>query len=185
MVLYYCYPTKVPEKVLLSTHRPLTATAVFFYLPTKSAYNRCDSFLAWSRMRVVMRKGRAALLPCRRGRFVGVSRVALFRAFSGRSCRGWCCRCGVAFVGLVWACFRPVARVVLRVVCAVAVLALFFAPFRRVRRGGYMRIPPKRKSRLQGDFCPSCDLPLFAVDFGKSKRKAASRNACRRFLKFL
>ena len=114
--------------------------------------------LAWARMRVVMLRGCAvrpwsllapsALLPCRRGRSVGVCPVALFRAFSGRSCRLRCCRRGVAFVGLVWAYFRPVARVALRVACAVAVLARFFALFVAFRRWGYMRIPQKRKSRL-------------------------------------
>jgi hypothetical protein len=90
--------------------------------------------------------------------------LPFFRAFSGRLRRGWCCWWGLRFFGLVWACFRPVARVALRVACAVAVLARFFAPFSAFRRGGYMRIPPKRKKPLEGRFfCPSCGLFLFAL----------------------
>jgi hypothetical protein len=75
-----------------------------------------------------------------------------------------------AFRGLVWAYFRAVARVSLRVACAVAVLARFFTLFSAFCRGGYMRIPPKKeKAACRAFFAPLAVCPLALIAARKKK----------------
>ena len=139
----------------------------------------------WRGFRLTVRRAPSvvapALLPWWRS--VGVSSVAIFRAFSWRSRRGRCLCSGVAFVWLVWAYFRAVCRVALRVACAVVVVARFFAPFSAFLSGGYMRTPPKRKCRLRRVFCPSRGLPLvpWIAAREKEKRQAVKLAAVRLF----